>query len=154
MIRVVLVVALTVALAGVAFAAVDDGRVERTTARMDAAADRVSRAATLLVDRDDPTARGVAGARRVVTVDLPERSLAAAPVAAFAVNGSDGTAEPGGWIRYRVEGGAPVRVRVPVDVRTPDGPVVLRGSGRRRLVLRLVAGRPPGVVVGRADATV
>lgn len=153
MIRVLLVAALTVALAGVAFAAVDDGRVERTAIRLDAAADRLARTAGLLVDRDDPTASSVPGARRVVAVDLPPRSLAAAPVAAFAVNGSDGAAGPGGWVRYRVRGARPTRVRVPADLRTPDGPVVLRGSGRRRLVLRLVAGNPPGVRVRRTNAT-
>lgn len=153
MIRVLLVAALTVALAGVAFAAVDDGRVERTATRLDAAADRLSRTASLLVDRDDPTARHVPGARRVVAVDLPSRSLAAAPVDAFAVNGSDGPAGPGGWVRYRVRGASQTRVRVPVDLRTPDGPVVVRGSGRRRLVLRLVDGDPAGVLVGRVNAT-
>ncbi|MFB6304949.1 MAG: hypothetical protein ABEH47_07270 [Haloferacaceae archaeon] len=153
MIRVLLVAALTVALAGVAFAAVDDGRVERTATRLDAATDRLSRTAELLVDRDDPTARGVPGARRVVAVALPERSLASASVDTFAVNGSDGAAGPGGWVRYRVRGARPTRVRVPVDLRTPGGPVVLRGSGRRRLVLRLVIGDPTGVLVRRTNAT-
>lgn len=153
MIRVLLIAALTVALAGVAFAAVDEGRVERTATRLDAAADRLSRAAGLLVDRNDPTATAVPGARRVVSVDLPPRSLAAARVDAFAVNGSDGSAGPGGWIRYRVHGARGRRVRVPVDLRTPDGPVVLRGSGRRRLVLRLVVGDPPAVRIERPDAT-
>ena len=149
MIRVLLALVLTVALAGVAFQAIERGRTDRTATRLDAAADRLRRAAALLVARDDPTAAGVPGARRVVGIDLPGRSLAAAPVAAFAVNGTDGTAEPGGWIRYRVRGGRPTRVRVPADLRTPDGPVVLRGGGRRRLRLRLVADDGPAVVVER-----
>lgn len=151
MIRVVLALILTVALAGVAFQAIERGRVDRTTARLDAAADRLVRAASLLVDRDDPTAVGVPGARRVVRLDLPGQSLAAAPVASFAVNGSDGAAEAGGWIRYRVRGTRPTRVRVPADLRTPDGPVVLRGDGRHRLALRLVADGGPAVVVDRGD---
>ncbi|MFB6080905.1 MAG: hypothetical protein ABEJ81_07905 [Haloferacaceae archaeon] len=149
MIRVLLAVVLTVALAGVAFQAIERGRIDRTTTRLDAATDRLRRAASLLVARDDPTAVGVPGARRVVRIDLPERSLAAAPVASFAVNGSDGAAEPGGWVRYRVRGARPTRVHVPVDLRTPDGPVVLDGEGRRRLRLGLVADGGPAVVVER-----
>lgn len=149
MIRVVLALILTVALAGVAFQAIEHGRIDRTATRLDAAADRLVRAASLLVDRDDPTAADVPGARRVVRLDLPEQSLAAAPVASFAVNGSDGVAAAGGWIRYRVRGARPTRVRVPVDLRTPDGPVVLGDGGRRRLVLRLVVDDGPAVVVER-----
>jgi len=148
-IRVVLALVLTVALAGVAFQAIERGRTDRTAASLDAAADRLVRAASLLVDRDDPTAADVPGARRVVRLDLPERSLAAAPVASFAVDGGDGAPEAGGWVRYRAEGAEPTRVRVPVDLRTPDGPVVLRGGGRRRLDLRLVADGGPAVVVER-----
>lgn len=153
MIRVLLALVLTVALAGVAFQAIERGRVDRTATRLDAAADRLRRAASLLVARDDPTATGVPGARRVVRLDLPEGSLAAAPAASFAVNGSDGAPEAGGWIRYRVRGARPTRVRVPVDLRTPDGPVVLGGGGRRRLVLRLVADGDPAVVVERGPST-
>ncbi|MFB6301443.1 MAG: hypothetical protein ABEH78_01070 [Haloferacaceae archaeon] len=149
MIRVLLALLLTVALAGVAFQAIERGRIDRTATRLDAAADRLARAASLLVARDDPTASGVPGARRVVRLDLPERSLAAAPVASFAVNGSDGAPEAGGWIRYRVAGARPTRVRVPVDLRTPDGPLVYAGGGRRRFVLRLVADGGPTVVVER-----
>ncbi|MFB6281744.1 MAG: hypothetical protein ABEH40_06975 [Haloferacaceae archaeon] len=155
MIRVLLALILTVALAGVAFQAIERGRIDRTTTRLDDAADRLIRAASLLVARDDPTAAGVPGARRVVRIDLPERSLAAAPVASFAVNGSDGAAAAGGWIRYRAEGARPTRVRAAADLRTPDGPVVLGGGGRRRLTLRLVADGGPAVVVergARADA--
>lgn len=149
MIRVLLALILTVALAGVGFQAIERGRVDRTTARLDDAADRLIRAASLLVARDDPTAAGVPGARRVVRIDLPDGSLAAAPVASFAVNGTDGAAAAGGWIRYRATGARPARIRVPVDLRTPDGPVVLAGGGRRRLTLRFVADGGPGVVVER-----
>lgn len=150
MIRVLLAAILTVALAGVAMGAIERGRVDRTATHLDAAADRLVRTAELLVARDDPTADGVPGARRVLQLDLPERSLGAAAVGAFAVNGSDGASAAGGWVRYRVRGARAVRVRVPVDLRTPDGPVVLHGAGRRRLSLRLVADRGPAVVVERA----
>jgi hypothetical protein len=148
-IRVVLALLLTVAVAGVGFQAIERGRIDRTTTRLDAAADRLVTAASLLVDRDDPTAAGVPGARRVVRLDLPERSLGAAAVASFAVNGSDGAPDAGGWISYRARGAMATRVRVPVDVQTPDGPVTLAGGGRRRLLLRLVADDGPAVVVER-----
>jgi hypothetical protein len=141
-IRVALVAVLLVATAGVATAAVETGRHDRTAARLDAGVERVERAARLLADRDDPTAAGVPGARRPVTVRLPPRSLASAGVASFAVRGERDL------VTYRVRGGRPRRHAVPVDLRTPDGPVVLRAAGRHRLRLGLV-GPPVGVRVDR-----
>jgi hypothetical protein len=155
-IRVVLVAVLAVAVAAVAVPAVERGRVDRTATALDAAADRLDRTARLLVARDDPTGVGVGGARRVLTLELPVRGPGAAAVERFALDGRDGAAGPGGWVRYRVAGGETRRVRVTADLRTPDGPVVLRDGGRHRLVLRLVArpDAPPAVVVGRARAQV
>jgi hypothetical protein len=141
-IRVVLAAVLLVAVASVALSAVDAGRRDRTTARLDAGVERVERAARLLVDRDDPTAAGVPGARRVVRLRLPARSFAAAGVERFALRGADDE------VRYRLDGGRPRRHGLPVDLRTPGGPVVLRATGRHRLRLGLV-GPPAGVRVGR-----
>ncbi|MFB6168633.1 MAG: ABC transporter [Haloferacaceae archaeon] len=143
MIRVALAVVLLVAVAGVAFSAVDAGRHDRTAARLDAGVERVERAARLLVDRDDPTATGVPGARRVVSLRLPARSLANAGVARVALRGGDDE------VRYRLDGGRARRHALPVDLRTPDGPVVLHTAGRHRLRLGLV-GTPAGVRVARA----
>ena len=145
MIRVVLAVVLLVAVTGVALSAVETGRRDRTAARLDAGVERVERAARLLVDRDDPTAAGVPGASRTVTLRLPARSLANAGVARVALRGTDDE------VRYRLDGGRTRRHALPVDLRTPAGAVVLRAAGRQRLRLGLV-GPPVGVRVARAGA--
>lgn len=131
-VRLVLTVALLVAVAGVATAAVDAGRHDRTATRLAAEVERVERAARLLADRDDPTAVGVSGARRVVTVDLPERGVASAGVASFALRGERDL------VTYRVAGGRTRRHALPVDLWTPDGPVELRRAGHHDLSLGLV----------------
>jgi hypothetical protein len=81
-----------------------------------------------------------------VTLRLPTPDLAAAPVAYLAVGGVPGTASDdtsaGGSTRlaYRLQGGQPQTISVPVDLRTPDGdPLVLRRAGRHRLRVRLFA---------------
>lgn len=142
MIRVVLAVVLLVAVAGVALSAAETGRRDRTAARLDAGVERVERAARLLVDRDDPTAASVPGASRLVTLRLPARSLANAGVALVALRGADDE------VRYRLDGGRTRRHALPIDIRTPAGPVVLRAAGRHRLRLGLV-GPPAGVRVAR-----
>ena len=142
MIRVVLVVLLLVAVAGVATAAVETARQDRTATRLEASVETVERAARLLVDRGDPTARGVPGARRVVSVRLPARTLANAGVESVSFRGATDR------VTYRVAGGRARRHALPVDLYTPDGPVVLRASGRHRLWLGLV-GPPTGVRVER-----
>jgi hypothetical protein len=144
-IRVALAAVLLVAIAGVGVQAIETGRHDRTVDRLDAATERLTRAARLLSDRDDPTVAEVPGARRVVAVWLPERALASAPADSFVVDGADDR------VVYRVRGGRPRRTHVPVDLRTPDGPVTLGGPGRYRLVLELVAPPRPGVAVTRAD---
>ncbi len=138
MIRVVLAAVLLVAVAGVGTAAIETGRHDRTATRLDAGVERVERAARLLVDRADPTAAGVPGARRTVTVRLPARSLSSAGVASFALRGDADT------VTYRVRGGRTRRHALPVDLRTLGGPVKLRTAGRHRLRLGLVG--PPTVV--------
>ncbi len=142
MIRVVLAAVLLVAVAGTAAAAIETGRHDRTAARLDAGVERIERAARLLVDRADPTATGVPGARRVVTVRLPARSLSSAGVASVVFRGETDT------VSYRVRGGRTRRHALPVDLQTPGGPVDLRAAGRHRVRLGLV-GPPTGVRVTR-----
>lgn len=138
MIRVALAAVLLVAVAGTAAAAIETGRHDRTAARLDAGVERIERAARLLVDRADPTATGVPGARRVVTVRLPARSLSSAGVASVALRGETDA------VTYRVRGGRTRRHALPVDLQTPGGPVDLRAAGRHRVRLGLV-GPPTGV---------
>lgn len=145
MIRVALAAVLLVAVAGIAFRAIEVGGRERTADRLNAAAERLWRVASLLADRDDPTAASVGGARRIVTVRLPEPSLSAAPVARFVVSGTTDT------IGYRLQGGDRRRTHGETDLETAAGGVVLRGPGSHRLVLTLVGNATPRVVVERAE---
>ena len=142
MIRAVLAVLLTVALLAAVTPAVDEGRERRTAIHLDRAVDRIERAARSLHAHEDPTAPGVAGARRLVGVHLPERSWTAVGARLWI----DGERD---LIGYRLDGGRTRRTRLPgVDLRTPDGRVVLDGGSRRRLELSLVRDDGVGVVVG------
>jgi hypothetical protein len=142
-IRAVLAVLLTVALLAAVTPAVDEGRERRTAIHLDRVVDRIDRAAQSLRAHDDPTAPDVAGARRIVGVRLPERSWTAIGARLWI----DGERDV---IGYRLDGGRTRRTRLPgVDLRTPDGRVVLDGGSRRRLELSLVRDDGIGVVVGR-----
>ena len=142
MIRTVLAVLLTVALLAAVTPAVDEGREQRTAIHLDRAVDRIDRAARSLHAHEDPTAPGVAGARRLVSVRLPERSWTAVGARLWI----DGERDSVG---YRLDGGRARRTRLPgVDLRTPDGRVVLDGGSRRHLELSLVRDDGVGVVVG------
>lgn len=143
MIRVVLAVLLTVALLAAVTPAVDEGRETRTAIHLDRATDRIERAARSLRAHEDPTPPGVGGARRLVSVRLPERSWTAVDASLWI----DGERD---LIGYRLGDGPPHRTRVRgLDLQTPDGSVVFEGSGRRRLVLSLVRSDGVGVVVTR-----
>ena len=141
MIRAVLAVALAVALVGASLPAVEDARADRTDRRLAAATDRIERAATSLADGDDGTPPDVAGARRTVAVEFPRRSLTAAPAEFLRIeesgSGSNAT------VAYALPGRPTERRTIAgVEIRTPDGPIVLREAGVHRLALTLV--RPIG----------
>jgi hypothetical protein len=141
-IRTVLAVCLTVALLAAVTPAVDEGRERRTAIHLDRAVDRIDRAVRSLQAHEDPTAPGVAGARRIVGVRLPERSWTAVGARLWI----DGERD---LIGYRLDGRRAHRTRLPgVDLRTPDGRVVVEGGSRRRLELSLVRDDGVGVVVG------
>ncbi|AXG09926.1 DUF7311 family protein [Haloplanus rubicundus] len=142
MIRAVLAVCLTVALLAAVTPAVDEGRERRTTIHLDRVVDRIDRAVRSLQAHEDPTAPSVAGARRLVSVHLPERSWTAVGARLWI----DGERDQ---IGYRLDGARARRTRLPgVDLRTPDGRVVLDGGSRRRLELSLVRDDGVGVAVG------
>lgn len=150
MIRVVLVVALSVALLGVALPAIDDARTERTATRLDATAERLDRASTDIADSEDPTEPGAAGARRVVPFRLRERSPSDAGAAYLSIGGTPNGSGQRDVVAYRVRGSTARVLDVGVDLRTPDGPVVFRAAGRHRAVFGLVRDDDGlGVVVGR-----
>lgn len=140
MIRLAVTVVLAVAVLAAATPAIESGRIARTEAQVNAAVDDVDAAALDLLAAEDPVERGP-GARRVVTVRLPSRGVAAAEVEALRIGS-------GGRYAYRI-GGAPERVRYGrAPVHTADGePLVLREDGSHRLVLRLVERNGERVVV-------
>jgi hypothetical protein len=142
-IRVVLAVLLAVALFAAVGPGVDEGRRTHSATRLDGITHRVERAARSLLTHEDPTRPGVAGARRIVRFRLPARSLAAAS-ATLQVDGRRDR------IGYRVGGRHPHWTTLRgIDLRTPEGPVVVERPGGHRLVLSLVRDRGVGVVVTR-----
>jgi hypothetical protein len=141
-IRAVLAVVLTVALFAAALPAVDEGRAARTAMHLDGVVDRLERAALSLRAHEDPVS-GRAPARRVVRFRLPASSW----TAAGATLRVDGDADA---ITYRLAGGRPRRQSIRgIDLRTPNGSLVLRDAGRHRLDLTLVRDGGVGVVVRR-----
>jgi hypothetical protein len=142
-IRVVLAVCLTVALLAAVTPAVDEGREARTAIHLDRVVDRIDRAARSLRAHEDPTRPSVASARRIVRFRLPQRSWTAVGASLW-IDGADDA------IGYRLDGHRPHRTRLRgIDLRTPDGRVVVDGSSRHRLVLSLVRSDGVGVVVAR-----
>jgi hypothetical protein len=165
-IRAVLSVTLAAALLAAALPALDDAARTRTAATVEADAEHLRDVATALATTDDAVPADRPGARRVVTVRLPPDSLATAPVEHLAVGGRpDAAAAPGSAtavtglptdapdvLAYRLAGRPTQTVRVPVDLRTPGGPVVLREAGTHRLTLGLVRDEQGvSVVVRRTD---
>lgn len=148
MIRVVLAVALTVALVGVSAAGIDRAGAVATeeSVRGDLAA--VERAATSLLETEAVPPGGQPGPRRTVAVALPADSPTTAAVAYVSIERGD----TGSVATYRVDGRAERRLRFPVPIVCAcEGPLVLEGSGERRL--RLTLEREDGdriVVVERA----
>jgi hypothetical protein len=167
-IRVVVTVLLAVALLGVAQPAVDAARAERTATTLTTDVERIERAATSLLDRDDPPPSGVRGARRSLAMRLPKRGVAAAGVEYVVVGGrprppSSGSApsNPGAppprtadTVTYKLAGRPPAVVRLDgIDLRTANGPIRLGTPGRHRLRLTLVAtDGDPAVLVERSES--
>ncbi|SFL02460.1 hypothetical protein SAMN04487950_2015 [Halogranum rubrum] len=155
-IRIVLTVALATALLAVSLPAVDSARGDRTAASLDADLATVRDAAVGLVDEDDPTRDDVAGARRLVTVDVPHPSWTAATVERVTVRGQ--TDSSVSTLGYRLDSGRRGRLRLDVPLRTPNGPLVFTTPGAHRLALSLAwgdgdgsGGAGPTVVVRREN---
>lgn len=155
--RVVLAVALAVAVVAVALPGIDEAAQKRTAHQIRGEVGSVANAGESLLDRDERTARGSPGARRTVSVSLPSRSLAAAGIDYVAIGGFPGNGGGHSTVRYgrvtyRLRDGPRRRFQVPVPLGAPgDRPVILRESGSHRLVLSL--GRHDGdrvVLVERA----
>ncbi|MFC7098449.1 DUF7311 family protein [Halobaculum marinum] len=149
MIRVVLAVAVAAVLFAAALPAVEQARVERTTAATERVAERVERAARALHTGEPargPGAASVPTGRRVVSVGVPRRSLVAAGVSSLAVCPGP-TDQSSAVVAAAVEGGHEARMALAGRYAIPDGGVVLSRPGTHRLVLELVrvAGADDGV---------
>ena len=166
-VRTALAVVLAVAVCGLAAPAVEDARTTAAERSVEGELGRLSRAMHSVAG-DDAVPIGRRGARRVVTLALPPASPTSSGVAFVALGGVPGRRHPkdvrGDVLSHRAAGGR-VRVRrVPFDVRVAvrnDGwqvrsdvrPLVVRRSGRTRILLRLVRYRGRStVLVARADA--
>lgn len=144
MLRVVLAVLTAAALLAVATPAVQSARVDHADARVAAELDEVERAGRLLSDRNEPApGDDVPGARRVVTVSLPERTWGQAETEYLRLPppNASGQSTPGaGRTVWRVAGGTVHRrLLLSGDLVGPPGGLEL-GPGRHRLRLQLGAG--------------
>lgn len=158
MLRVVVSVVLAAALLGVAQPAVEDARetaAERAVERELVAVERA--VADLRSEAAVPY--GQPGARRVVVLDLPERSFGSAGVEYVAIGGLPAGDGGGNLLAYEVADRPPNTVRIDADLRVErsrggvrwlaDDPLVLRTGGRHRLAFVPVRHDGQKVVVVR-----
>jgi len=138
MLRVVVAVALAVALLGVAMPVVETARVEHADARVGAELDELIATATLLEERNDPAPPGVDGARRTVVLSFPGPSWATASVDSLVVPGP-ADQQPPGTITWRVAGGHESTRYASVPLVGPPGGFVLKRGGRQEVVLELAS---------------
>ncbi|MFW5917551.1 MAG: DUF7311 family protein [Halorubrum sp.] len=155
MIRVVLTVAVAVALLAASLPALETARTETTADRLDAEGDRVERAVAGVVAGSVAVEDPALAARTTTTVRAPS-GIAAAPVDRFAI--AEVERDEGGStaaLRYRIDGGSDRTVpvapeAVPATVETADGPIALRTRGESRIAFRFVDDDEPTVRIERA----
>lgn len=152
MIRVVLAAVLSVAVLGAALPAVEDARADRTATALGTDVERLSAAGTALAYGSDATRDPSVAPTRAVAFSLPAPTWTSAGVDFVAVGGSPAGPGDRPVVRYRVDGRETARrLSLPVPLRTPGGPVVLRGRGDRWVTLSLRTGDDgPVLVVARA----
>lgn len=150
MLRVVLAVVLASALLGATLPLVERARVGHSEAQVSSELDRLETAATDLADRNDPVPANRTGARRTLTLRLPENSWARAGVSRLTV----GPASAPKPLRWQVDGGDVHHSRLAdgLIVGPADG-LELGSGGRKRVVLTLEQrGGEPSVVIRRPEA--
>lgn len=144
-VRLVLAVALAVALLATSLPAVEDARTSRTDALVRDDLREVRATARHLLAHDDPVAPGTRGARRLVAVRLPA-SLARPTAVRLGTRAgaTDALAWGRAGPRHALATRFPVRAVVDGRLRRDGRPLVLREPGRHRLALglRRVGGRP------------
>ena len=135
-VRTLLTVLVAAALVGASLPAIDEARADRTGARLDATAIRLSDAAAALVATDDPVPLGERGASRTVVVALPHAGFVDARAAYLSIGGLPNASAPA-VVGYRVADRPPRRIDTGVSFRTGSDPLVL-APGRHTLRLTLV----------------
>lgn len=144
-VRTVLAVVLAVALLAASLPAVEDARRRRSADLVGAEVESLSRDLGRFASVNDAT-RDVPGARLVVAIRLPGRSLSSVPVALFALDGEADAVE------YRLHGGRNRRRSLPVDLRVAGDGTRLEvgepGPHRLRFSFRLIKSRPVVVAEG------
>lgn len=147
--RVLLAVAVTLALFAVAAPAATDAREHRSERVVATDLQRLERAGTLLLDREDPTPDAGSAPRRFVALRVPGESWTTARVAWVSLGGRPGRSQPDPHVvAYALAGAEPRVVELPFPLRTPgEGPLVLDGAGTYELRLTL---HGEGVHVERA----
>lgn len=134
MIRTVLAVLLATALLSMTLPAIDAAGEQRTADRLERASDDITTEATALLEEEPGATRSLAP-RRVVAIELPDRSLTTAGVDRFVVDGN-GTGPA--VVSYAVAGQPESTATTRLPLRTPDGPIVLESAGQQTIVLRLL----------------
>lgn len=135
-VRTLLTVVVATALLGASLPAVEDARTDRTAARLDATATRLSDVSAALVAADDPVPASERGASRTVVVSLPSSGFADARTAYLSVGGLPNDSRPT-TVGYRVADGPPRRLDAGVRFFVGERPLVLP-PGRHTLRLTLV----------------
>lgn len=132
MLRVVVTVMLAVAVLGASLPSLASVRVERADAAVHKELTTVRATVADILTRDDAVSEP--GARRVLTIRLPERSMGSAEVVRVVL----GAGPREDLLVWRVRGGEGRHLRVPGPVTHRGHPLELRQAGRHRLVFGLV----------------
>lgn len=161
-VRLLLAAIVAVALLGAAMPVVEDARHDHARTDADRAAKSIAATITDLHRSSDPVPRGVPGAERVVTVDLPEGTtvtIGGRTNHSSSDGGVDVTGPDGGTsdvVSYRVRGGTTGRTTVDVDVRVvtdgsvrPDGEGLALRDGERAVLRYELVHDEPTVTVTR-----
>lgn len=153
MIRVVLAVALAIALVALSVPAIDHGSAVKSERQVERELATLDRAATSLVRDEELPAAGHAGARRTVTLSLPADSFASRSIAFLEIE----RVRDGSVATYALEGRSDRVVHLDAPIVSPTADpdretIELRGPGTRAFVLTLERGDSgdPIVVLERA----
>lgn len=153
MIRYVVAIVLMVAILGVSFAGLETASTAASEREVRASITDLEDAAVSLISNDELPPAGHPGAQRLVTVEMPAKSLTTKPISHFELRRVTG--ERLSVVAFRIEGGPMHTETIDVPIRNATGGDVVELSGtedrRLRLTLTRDAQRRPVVTVVRFD---